>query len=270
VNNRKRKSQLVYYSLATHEFHFLLSQFAPVTALGWENPYTGWLAEEVELVQKDALSSLIKRDFVRLVGHTEIAIDENVAKLFGACAHPDFSLIVAVSKSGRKPTQSVLHSKEGAIVEQIIKTENHTVRQLENWDDILAVLSPPASKKSGSSRSKEATFHVSESTLAECEELLKRKKISEARTLLLDAIKDSKRAELILDVLDKPLLRAAVILVPGPGFGLANSKSGMVIYQSATSSWILQPFERARGQFIDFKPGDRKTIHEEFMRLIPS
>ena len=42
--------------IITSEFYFLTSQFGQVMAVGWENPYRGWLVEEIEADQQKAFA----------------------------------------------------------------------------------------------------------------------------------------------------------------------------------------------------------------------
>lgn len=240
-----------------------------MAASGWENPYTGWLDEEIQTVQKEALATLIERDFVRMASDNEIALDENIAKIFATCARPDFSILVAVSKSRKKPAQSMIHSKDGVILEHVVKKDKHAIRQYADWDEVFVGISSAITAKTPSSKVKDTSFRISENTFAECEALLKKKNSAEAKILLNAEIKDPRLSQTLLDVLDKPLLRAAIIVVPGAGINGAGSRSGVAVYQTESRTWLLEPLERAGRQFINFKPGDRKSIDAELKRLLP-
>jgi hypothetical protein len=256
-------------SFSSHELYFLLSQFAPVAALGWENPYTGWLAEEIEVVQKEALASLIDRDLIRMAGDNEIALDENIAKVFAACAHPDFSLLIAISKPGEAPAQTMVHSKDGLLVGHRVKKDKHTLRQFAGWDELLGELIPEVSPNNINTEHPASEFHITENTFAECEKLLAEQKNEQAEALLNAEIKDTQFARVLSEGLAEPLIRSAVIVLPGSQSNGGSAKSGLAVYQTTNHTWLLRPFERAGRQFIDFIPGNPQLIAQEFKQLLP-
>lgn len=256
-------------SFDVHEFYLLLSQFAPVAALGWENPYKGLLAEEIEVVQKEALVSLVERALVRQVSANEITLEETVAAMFTACAQPDYSLIVSVAKDRKSPSQSIIHSKENVFVRHSIKKEVHTLTSFSTWDALSLELLPSLFTVLPSSKAKTSPFHVSEDAFAACEELIKADRLAEARKLAKTELKDANVAKAFVDGLSKPVYRSAVVVVPNSKSNGVHPKTGMAIYQTSGQTWLLQPFVRAGKQFIEFKPSDARLISKEFHQLQP-
>ena len=53
-------------SFSKEELWFLLGLFSPCPILGVENPYTGYLFEEIEKSERAALDTLISQDILLL------------------------------------------------------------------------------------------------------------------------------------------------------------------------------------------------------------
>lgn len=263
-----KKESASSLALSHHEFHLLLSQFAPVAALGWENPYTGWLTEEIQAVQKKALTSLVDRDLIRMIAKNEIALEENIAALFTACAKPDFSLFVISSKNVRSPSQTVIHCKDKLIIEHSIKKETHTLAVIPNWQELVDQLVPMLSSKATGKPSGEA-FEVSEDVFAACEELVKKDKASEAKKLLKSEKLEAKSSKALIDGMLATARRSAVIVVPSKQTSAAVIKTGMAVYETSKQTWLLRPFERAGKQFIEFNPANSALIAKEVQQLRP-
>lgn len=248
-----------------HEFYFLLSQFAPVAAVGWENPYTGWLAEEIEAVQTEAFESLIGRDIVRMVAENEIAIEESIVELFSACAQPDYSLLVSAAQTGGQPLQFLAHAKEGRFVRHYIEEGIHSLLILGQADllaqHLLAFLyveNKPAKKPAG-------PFQLSEDTFLSSEELTREGQAAEAEKKLKSELKGSGQ-KAIITALTNPLYRSAVILISEAA--AEDAKAGVAVYQSQAQTWLLRPFERGGKKFIDFVPANAASIAGELSKLL--
>ncbi|MCW5873115.1 MAG: ESX secretion-associated protein EspG [Anaerolineales bacterium] len=248
-----------------HEFYLLLSQFAPVAAVGWENPYTGWLAEEIEVAQKEAYESLLSRDVIRMVDGDEIAIEQSLVSLLTACAQPEFSLVLTAAQAGNTPFQFLVHAKDDAFVKHAIQGEEHTLEaiaeeQLAAQHLLPHLLFVPASGKSA------GPFRLSEDTLLASEALVRDGQLDEAEKNLKQEITGEQQGD-ILAAFTKPLSRSAVILIARTASG-APAEAGVAVYQGEAQTWLMRPSEQAGARVIEFIPATEASVAAELSKML--
>lgn len=92
-------------TLNKNEIWLLLSQFAPVTVCGIENPYHGWLYEDIVAESEKAAQNLEEAEWVHQAKDGGLMIHEGLQEMLEAIAHPESILILQGTTPEKSPVQ---------------------------------------------------------------------------------------------------------------------------------------------------------------------
>jgi hypothetical protein len=256
------------YRFDLKELWFLLEQFTPATIVGIKNPYVGWLAEETELIQREALKSLVDRDLVRMIANDEIALEESVASLVDVCAHADHSLITNWWHC-HNDRQSYAYFADGLIVEIIeIEPGIYNLSSLENTNALSqSLMDAIYSSASSSGESFQLLLELLESTRSLCQE----GKSAEAQKILEEGSKlKSKEINRLLKALAATVANSSFVLLANRNSPDAQYVSGFAVLEGQDDLWVMQVDEQNGKRMVTFNPANANMVLEHFLEIMPA
>lgn len=104
---------------SAQEMVFLAGLLGADSLLGVDDPFWGWLANEIEAAWQQALESLAERRFIEIQPDGNVVMDVAVAALMGTCAFPEASLILTYAPASGEATTWHFHVTRHLAVEQV-------------------------------------------------------------------------------------------------------------------------------------------------------
>lgn len=255
--------------LSSEELWFLLSQFGPAVILGMENPYLGWLANEIEAAHKAALKSLVDRDLVRMVSKDEIALDETLATMVAACAQADHSLIVQRQRADGAGQRSHVHFANGLIVEhQETEPGRHrlmAVRDRQALTDLLAIVLQSDSRAADEGES----FDIAEQVLFEARDLCSQGHAQRAVALLVSRGLNDEMAAQLTKVLASPTASSSVVVLVNRAEAETQHVRGFAVLEGQHRMWIVRSHDGNGHDQVEFVPANATTIQARFFDILP-
>lgn len=256
--------------LSTDELWFLMSQFSPAYVIGMENPHTGWLIEEIEEADRNAIQALIQKGIVKIIDAGIIDIDDTIASLIRGCTHPEHSLIVNVSnEKGNAGLTRYIHFANGLIIEHVeIEAGRHQLSLLKNRNAILTQFKENLrldSKTKGTIDS----FLILEELLYKVTNLCSQGDGEKGKALLQKSDLEPVHATALADALENPVANASFVIICNQNDPSTQHVGGFGILESEKQLWMMHPIERAGQPFVEFTPADAKSVRKHFIEILP-
>lgn len=263
------KQSLIDINLSTPELWLLLSQFGPAVVLGIEDPYLGWLADEVKDAHQKAAQSLLERGLAQPVDSGTIDVDDDLLALTEIIAHPQHTAILQVSSRAGDGAQRYFYLSDTRAVERIDVEDGK--QQLNSIPADGALVKCLADlMRSGPPRvGRGMAFSLPEETLFKAAEFAAQgdeNAIDEALTA--SGLTDSNAAALKL-ALTHPMANASLAVIINIGKPEVQHVSGFGILESEQDLWLLCPYEDHGKQFVEVRPTDDNGIQRRLEETLP-
>ncbi len=248
------------------EATFLASLLGANVLLGLEDPFFGWLTEEIEQAWADAKKSLAERKYIATEEDGHIILDTAVAALVGTWAKPDASFIFTFTPADGKTQIRYFHLTRHLAVEQtLVKKPNYQLTALENaaavYQRILTILNIEDQSAAGTDSvtllEKELTkirAHVAKSGVRGAADVLKRSDVKESALRPL------------AHTFAKPVANSALVALAQratawevAGLGLLEGKNGL---------WRLRAFKRDDENWVEATPCSAAYARDEIRKVM--
>jgi len=258
---------------SAQEMAFLASSLGADTLLGVDDPFTGWLTEEIEDAWERTQAALAERDFIEVQSDGGIVMDVAVAAMVGACAFPDASFVVTFTPSGGEMVTRYLHVTGQLAVEQTATAEPAAAYRLTALEDgkaayhrILQVFGLNGQRAVSSPEGK-----LAEAGLIQAREAAAGARTEEAQKALREAGLTDATAAALAETLSDPIANGALVALARQettwdvaGLGLLEGQNGL---------WRLRAFTRGGENWVEVIPCDaakaRKAIQRVMNRVLP-
>ena len=260
----------LHFSLdfSADELWFLMTQFGPAFIMGMENPYLGFLADEIEEATRKAVHSLIERDIARQISEDSIEVDEVVAAMVQSCVHPQHTLIVQSVTAG-KGVRRFIHFSSDAIVEHLEEeTGNHRLTAIRDRDALGDHLQD-ALRLETETGSDAQPFRLTEQALFEVSELLMQGKHEDAGSLLAEADLEKGIQQRLTAALSDPVANASFAVVMNRNDRDTQHIRGFAFLEGKDDLWLLRPVEQMGQPQVEFQPGNAEAIRRRFEEILP-
>ncbi|MDY7077909.1 MAG: hypothetical protein SXV54_13420 [Chloroflexota bacterium] len=267
------KNEVPVITCSAQEMVFLAGSLGADTLLGVDDPFMGWLADEIEEAWKQAQVALAERRFIEIQPDEGIVMDVAVAAMVGTCAFPDASFVVTFASASRETMTHHLHVTRQLVVEQIAVAEPAATYQLMALEDgeaayhrILEVLSLDGQQAVPSSGGK-----LPEAALSQAREVAAEAGLEEAQKVLQDAGLTDTTVAALAETLVDPIANGALVALARQettwevaGLGLLEGQNGL---------WRLRAFTRGGENWVEVIPCDvteaREAIRRVMNRVLP-
>lgn len=260
--------------LSAQEMIFLAGSLGADMLLGIDDPYRGWLANEIEEAGKQVQDSLEERQFIRLQPDVGIVLDVAVAAMVRSCAFPQASFVVTTTSSDGGVVPRYLHVAPHLAVEQVLMTElsdTYRLTAIEGggtavYRRILEIL--------GLDGQQAAAAHGGE--LPEVNWLRAREAVAEhefgkAREILQEGGLSDTTAFALVETLGTLVFNSALL-------ALARRETtwevaGLGVLEGQNGLWRLRAFTRNGKNWVEVIPCDadaaRRAIRRVMNRVLP-
>ena len=256
----------ILISLSDQELYFLASQFGQVMVMGWDDPYKGWLIDEIEEDQLKAMDFLLKKDYIRKVSDKEISMDQVLAAIVETCVLGEYALIISSEQKGGFHRQLMVHFKEDFIVEHVVVDEGHeltAIRDQSLLEDRYQRELRLETKTKGSGES----FSLLEDRVFDLEsDAADEQEIGENNSLHQG---DGESIERLRKALEKPIANSSVVAIANRQDKYSRHVRGMAFLETEHDLWTMQPYDRNGKQWVEFSPADGEIIRKKFLELLP-
>ena len=256
--------------ISTTELWFLLNQFTPTFVLGIENPYSGWLVDEIENENKNAIKSLLSKGFADQLDDKTLDIDDTLYDMVKICAHPNHTVILQISLPNNESQQLFYHFGENEIIEHTTDNNGeHNLQKVPSMDDFLSqIISSlnldPEIVGDGQ------PIKLSENVLSKSIEFLSNQNDEAFETCLQDAGLNSIEISKLGNALRNPLANSSIAILLNQENPDSQQVRGFGMLQSNSDFWLLQPYNINESPQIEFIPTNITSINEKLSEIIPT
>lgn len=246
------------------ELVFLAGLLGADTLVGVEDPFWGWLAEEVEEAWEKAKVELADRRFIELQPDDQVVMDVTVAALVGACAFPKASFLLTVGAS-QEATTHVLYLAEGIAVEQAQEGEQYRLTALDGADAILQRIETLLGLHDQVAPGVPGQALRDES-LAQARDKATQGDLEAARAVLEQAGLPAETAAVLTEDLAHSIRDGALVAIAPQeqswevaGLGFLEGKNGL---------WRLRTFTREETNWVEVIPTSAEEAREAIRRMM--
>jgi hypothetical protein len=254
----------------SNELWFLFKQFNPVQILGIMNPHLGWLVEEIEQADQDALNQLVKRGLVKIEFENTFEINEPLHKLIKTIVNPSHSLIVQQGTPLSKPPQQYIHFCEENIVSHIEEEAGkHLIMTIRDQDALLEYLGLNGIN-TGKDKPTGNPFNIEEEILYKAAEEYAKGNNQAGEDILNKSCMKKEDIRSLHEALSNTLMNRSFAAVKNQDKPDKTNVTGFGILQGESNLWILQPVNQLGKSIIHFVPANTQTITEKLKDILPS
>lgn len=250
---------------SAQEMVFLASLLGADTLLGIEDPFMGWLADEIEEAWQQVRTALAGRRFIEIQPDDSIVMDVAVAALVGTCAFPEASFVLTVTLAGEEAEVHYFHLTRHLAVEQTMVAEGCRLTALEDaraiftrMTNLLGLHEQRAAPGSGGV--------LLEECLAQARTLADESGVASAQTTLQQAGLDADTAAALAETLACPVRNGALVALARRettwevvGLGLLEGQNGL---------WRLRAFTRHGENRVEAIPCDAAEACQAVRRVM--
>jgi hypothetical protein len=258
-----------HVTLTTAELWLLLSQSGPAFVLGMENPYLGWLADEIEGAHKQAAESLLERGIAQKMTDETLEVDDMLMALVSTMSHPQHSLVLQISSPNGESEQRYIHFSENLIIEhRALPLDQHELFTYPDQQLLINYLInslhlDPQIEGHGNA------FQLPEANLFQAVELVANGKPNEIISLLRDAGLTKSEAAALQKTITNPIANASLAVIANQGDPDTQHVRGFGVLQSSTDLWLMCPFDRVGQPQIEFIPINAEGIRQRVEETVP-
>lgn len=266
--------QTLSITLTGSEISLLASLLGGDTLLGIDDPFIGWLTEEIEEEWQLVKASLADRRFIELVSDEEVVMDVAVAALVGTCAFPEASFAVTYAEAGNEPSTQYLHVSDELVVEQLAVAAPAGSYRLTALEDRKSILEYTLELFGLDEQHAIAASkgELPRTAIARARDLAAGGEPGAVKAVLREAGLPESAASALGETLLDPIANGALV-------GLRQEETtwdvaGMGFLAGSNGMWRLRSFTRSEEEWVEVIPSDalevRETIRGVVNRVLPS
>jgi len=252
------------FTLNSKELWALLSHFSPGVVLGIENPFKGWLVEEIEVQLKSVVHEMVEQGLGTLISERELDIDNDLFLLIQTCAKPSHS-IIASFETFDEQKRFYIHLADSIIVYHHVSQDKHTLTRIPSNVELLQLLDAPLRQNSRIQGSGNH-FVLAEDLLFQARKLCSENQLDEARNILMQSGLDKLIVEQLIVTLHKPVASSSVVMLRNRAELDKQATKGLSILEGKNELWILNPLENNK---VKFSPANSEVIRNLFLEFLP-
>lgn len=124
------------------EATYLASLLGGTSLLGLEDPFIGWLTEEIQEVWEKARDELAGRRYIEIDRDNRIIMDTTTAALIGTWVFPDASFITTYTPAGMPSSIRYFHVTRRLAVEQVVVGNSCQLTAMEDAEAVYQRAAP--------------------------------------------------------------------------------------------------------------------------------
>lgn len=247
------------------EATFLASLLGANVLLGIQDPFHGWLAEDIEAVWNQARVTLAERHFIEVGQDDQVVMDTAVAALLGTWALPETSIVLTLT-AGEGPAQvRYFHLTRYLAVEQSVIEES--------WCELTALVDVRAVYQRiiqlwdlrDQIAAKGSSVTVPEALLIQARAKAK-SDVKAAKRVLREADIEATSASSIAQTLARPIANGALVALAR--WKTAWETDGLGLLEGRNGLWRLRSFTCDGENWVEATPCDAAQAGEEIRHVV--
>jgi hypothetical protein len=256
-------------NLSTEELWFLMKPFFPAQVLGMENPQLGWLAEEIEQADREAVEHLSDQGYVRIQSENSLEIDDVLYKIIKTIVRPDHTLIVQQGTPVAKPAQHYIHYREDLIIDHVeLADGNHQIIALQDQAALLESLGIETGVN-GKEKPAGKPFNLPEEILYQAAGEYSQGNNQAGEEMLKESNLKKEDIKSLHEALSRTLMNRSFVIVKNQNKPDKMQVSGFGILQGHDNLWLLQPVNQMGKSMIHFLPASMGMVTEKLQDILP-
>jgi len=254
------------------EATFLASLLGADMLLGIQDPFLGWLTEEIEDAWNQARSALAERHFIEEQPDGSIVMDTAAAALIGTWAFPEASFLVTFTPLDDSPQICSFHLTRNLAVEQAQVSDAIQLTALEDAQAVYwRILEMMRLKEKDLLAAPVPGVKLSESHLRAA----RARAVEVGEKGALEALREAglpeNTAQSLASTLAKPVANSALTALARRS--TTWEASGLGLLEGTNGLWLLRSFARDRENWVELVPCDavqaRQEVRQVMNRVLP-
>lgn len=249
------------------EAYYLAGLLGATSLPGMSDPFSGWLANEIEAAWAEARASLIQRRFIEERADGGLVIDMGVAALMNTWAMADVSIWLTGATQDGHSLDTHFHLKGSMAVEQRV-IDDGSIR-LAPVENVIAVYREIIRRLrlSGQAPASGNRCALPEAVLERARTLAVNQGVRAAADTLSRAAIPAETAEALAKTLVSPTVNGAVVAL-GRGRIFYWEVAGLGMLDGAVGLWRLRAFKQEGENWIEVIPCDASGMRIEVQRIL--
>lgn len=239
----------------------LLAEYAPITVIGIENPYQGWLIEDIEADAEKNIRDLEDKGFLLIQPDGSYELLPELRLAVDLIAKPDTILITLDSSSGIFQEETYYYLGKQDCLRLLNKDEKVLLEQIADRSALPGILlnNLPLPQESTAS----IAFSLPQELLFQASALAVQANYAEILSLLDETnLTDIARNELMQALQDRQA-NASFAILKHPADPDKQRVSGFGILAGANRLWTLTPVNKPGKVLIEFSPTTPTQLRAE-------
>ena len=254
------------FQITSKSLWLLLAEYAPITIIGIENPYQGWLVEDIEADADKSIQVLKEQGLLTVDEDESYELIPSLRQAVDMIAKPETVLITLDSSSGiaQEQTYSYLNQEEALYLEHTpegLKLQ-HFSSHPELIDLLFSKLPLPEDPKDSTS------FNISEEVFFQIALLSIQAKYNEALNLLDDTdLSEAARKELMEAFQDRQA-NASFAILKNATEADTQQVTGFGLLAGGDRLWSMKPIQKLSKTFVALTPATPEKLRAELAMLL--
>jgi hypothetical protein len=257
-----------FLSLTSNDLWLLLMFFRPGNIIGFENPYLGWLIEDIEQAAYDSLNHLVGMGLVKIRNENSLEIDDLLHSMVQTIAHSNHTLIVQQGIPPVNPTQHYIHFAENRFVVHFkLANGSHQITAIQDQATLLEYLDIKGDEQEKPSNK---PFTISEEFLFRAAGEYAKGEYLAGENVLKESNLNSSSIQQLHEALSNTQLNRSYVLIKNQGNRDIRQVSGFGLLQGENHFWILQPVNQLGKTIIHFVPATTNSVCKQIIEVLPN
>lgn len=252
------------FKLTSYELWYLISLVSPATVIGFRNPMTGMLVEDMFPLVQEASFSLLDKDLIYADSSNQIKIKDDIGHLINVITKPQHTYLIAlrINHDQKEMVRSFNFQEKHAVLLEELADSYYSLHEIESKDDLLSRATDPFLDKVFWAPDTDPLY-FSQEEIATIQQLADRSETIEIQKHVETAKGDERSKIHLLETLQRPLVRYSCIRFSDRNDPKKNAVDGFSVLAGEHYVWILEIIDETentvRVSKITLKDLNKKT-----------
>lgn len=259
-----------HYVLSQIELWFLLSQSEDATVIGFRNPMTGWLREDMFPLIQEATYSLISKKIINTDVNGEIKLHKSVEEIVQVLTNAHHTILVGnrLMNEKKETTRSFHFAGKLASLMEELPNESYLLKSIEETDEIQSLIIEPLSDKMFWAPDTDQ-FYLSQDDLLLLYKSVEDANFDDANEHLARGNGDDRSKTHFLDTLQRPVVRLSFVGFYDRNDPTRNRVDGFSMIAGERYLWVLEIVDD-ENKITRISKISMKDLNRKLNLLIPS
>jgi hypothetical protein len=256
--------------LSKYELWFLFSLVAPAGIVGFRNPVSGMLTEDMFPLAQEASFSLLDKGLI-YVDAGKITIEDGVEQLIRGLAKPDLSILVGskVSNAPNEIVRSFNFDRGRIILLEELVDRTYVISNLDTKEEMLDIFTEPFVGKIFWAPDNTNPILVTEEKIVELQNLISAfANADEIQNILKNIEGDEQSKNHFLATLQNPILRCSCLGFTNRNDPRTNDVQGFSFIAGERYIWLLELVDEGEKN-VRISKSTLKDINKKFNAMLP-